>query len=67
MRRRGRAQVLEARLRALAFVRPEHLDISHDFASDGALALAQKELKKINAYKVEGGIEYEESKGLNKG
>lgn len=39
------------RLNALQFIQPEHLEISSDFAADGTLALAQKELKKINMFK----------------
>lgn len=49
---RERDQVLAARITALQFIRPEHLEIAEDFAVDGTLALAQKELKKINMYKV---------------
>ena len=33
-------------------MQPEHLEISADFSADGTLALAQKELKKINMFKV---------------
>ena len=33
-------------------MQPEHLEISTDFSADGTLALAQKELKKINMFKV---------------
>ena len=51
---RERDQVLAARITALQFIRPEHLEIAEDFAVDGTLALAQKELKKINMYKVWG-------------
>ena len=52
---RERDQILAARLAALQFIRPEHLEIADDFAGDGTLALAQKELKKINMYKVGAG------------
>ena len=47
-----RDQVLSTRLVALQFVKPEHLEMAHDFAGDAALVLAQKELKKINMFKV---------------
>jgi hypothetical protein len=49
---RERDAVLNARLTALQFVLPEHLEINSDFAVDGTLALAQKELKKMNMFKV---------------
>jgi hypothetical protein len=47
-----RDQLLATRLTALQFVRPENLEIARDFANDGALVLAQKELKKMNMYRV---------------
>lgn len=37
---------------ASQFLRPEHLEVAPDFAADAALLLAQKELTKINMYKV---------------
>ena len=37
---------------ALQFIRPEHLEIAPEFANDAALLLAQKELAKINMFKV---------------
>lgn len=52
---RERDHVISVRLAALQFVRPEHLEVAQDFANDGSLLLAQKELKKINMYKVRPG------------
>lgn len=39
-------------MRALKFLRPEHLDIPDYFRTDAQWTLAQKELQKINSYKV---------------
>jgi len=39
-------------MRALEFLRPEHLDIPDYFHNDAQWTLAQTELQKINAYKV---------------
>jgi hypothetical protein len=39
------------RLAALAFVRPEHLEIPAALAANSSLALAQKELARINMFK----------------
>lgn len=47
-----RDTMLATRISALQFVRPEHLEISQDFEVDSSLVLAQRELKKLNAYKV---------------
>lgn len=44
--------MLAVRMAALQFIKPEHLEIAHDFANDAALLLAQKELVKINMHKV---------------
>ncbi len=35
----------------MQFIRPEHLEVSQDFANDSNLLMAQKELAQINAYK----------------
>lgn len=53
---RRRDAVLAARLAALQFLRPDHLEIATDFADDSALLLAHKEIKKINLYKVGGAV-----------
>jgi hypothetical protein len=39
---------------ALQFVGPQHLEMPTDFAGDGSLLLAQKELRKLNMFKVGG-------------
>jgi hypothetical protein len=49
---RERDAAVEARLRALAFVRPEHLEVEAHLAADSSLLLAQKELARINLFKV---------------
>ena len=49
---RERDAALAARMVALAFVRPEHLDIPELYQDQKAWLLAIKELHKINNYKV---------------
>ena len=49
---RERDSALAARMAALAFVRPEHLDIPELYQDQKAWLLAIKELHKINNYKV---------------
>mmetsp|Transcript_8577 Transcript_8577/g.24637 ORF Transcript_8577/g.24637 Transcript_8577/m.24637 type:complete len:769 (-) Transcript_8577:204-2510(-) len=44
-------EVLSLHMRALEFIRPEHLDIPDYFRNDAQWTLAQKELQKINSYK----------------
>uniref|UniRef100_A0A061S7F7 Vacuolar protein sorting-associated protein 9a-like n=1 Tax=Tetraselmis sp. GSL018 TaxID=582737 RepID=A0A061S7F7_9CHLO len=44
-------EILSLHLRALQFVKPEHLDIPDYFRNDAQWVLAQKELQKINSYK----------------
>ncbi|KAJ9524636.1 hypothetical protein QJQ45_024286 [Haematococcus lacustris] len=48
---RERDESIALRLQALQFVGPQHLEIPLDFAADGSLLLAHKELKKINMFK----------------
>jgi hypothetical protein len=47
-----RDALLATRLAALQFVRPEHLEIPPTLLDDASLAMAVKELNKINMYKV---------------
>lgn len=47
-----RDQILATRTAALQFVRPEHLEISPHMMDEANLAMAIKELNKINMYKV---------------
>ena len=49
---RERDEALTQRIAALAFVRPEHLDIPELYQDEKAWLLAIKELHKINNYKV---------------
>lgn len=49
---RERDAALAARMAALSFVRPEHLDIPDLYQDEKAWLLAMKELHKINNYKV---------------
>ncbi|KAK9823919.1 hypothetical protein WJX72_006354 [[Myrmecia] bisecta] len=48
---RERDEALSQRMAALAFVRPEHLDIPEAYQDEKAWLLAMKELHKINQYK----------------
>jgi len=43
--------LLTGRMRALEFLRPEHLDIPQHYVNEAAWLLPQKELQKINQYK----------------
>jgi hypothetical protein len=47
-----RDEALLARMSALNFVQPHHLDIPVAYQDEGAWVLAMKELHKINNYKV---------------
>ena len=49
---RERDEALGARMAALNFIKPQHLDIPTAFHDEKAWLLAMKELHKINSYKV---------------
>ena len=48
---RERDEALTARMSALSFIAPRHLDIPHLYQDEKAWLLAMKELHKINNYK----------------